>query len=57
MRKIVNSDFSTKPTNFYNLDVVISVGYQVKSHQGMPFRKWVTALIKGFTMNDEGTLF
>jgi hypothetical protein len=31
MRKIGNSDFSTKPTNFYNLDVVISVGYRVKS--------------------------
>lgn len=27
MRKIGNSDFSTKPANFYNLDVVISVGY------------------------------
>ena len=30
-RKIGNSDFSTKPTNYYNLDVIISVGYQVKS--------------------------
>ena len=27
MRKIGNSDFSTKPTNFYNLDVIISVGF------------------------------
>lgn len=58
MRKIGNSDFSTKPTNFYNLDVVISVGYRVKSHIGVHFRKWATALIKeylikGFTMNDE----
>ena len=31
MRKIGISDFSTKPTNFYNLDVVISVGYRVHS--------------------------
>lgn len=31
MRKIGNSDFSTKQTNFYNLDVIISVGYLVKS--------------------------
>lgn len=30
-RKIGISDFSTKPTNFYNLDVIISVGYRVKS--------------------------
>jgi hypothetical protein len=58
MRKIGNSDFSTKPTNFYNLDVIISVGYRVKSHRGVHFRKWATALIKeylikGFAMNDE----
>lgn len=58
MRKIGISDFSTKPTNFYNLDVVISVGYRVKSPQGVHFRKWAMALIKeylikGFAMNDE----
>ncbi|SHN93414.1 virulence RhuM family protein [bacterium endosymbiont of Bathymodiolus sp. 5 South] len=52
---IENSDKSVK---FYNLDVVISVGYRVKSHQGVHFRKWATALIKeylikGFAMNDE----
>ena len=57
-RKIGNSDFSTKPTNYYNLDVIISVGYRVKSHQGTKFRQWATArlreyLVKGFTMNDE----
>jgi hypothetical protein len=46
MRKIGNSDFSTKPTNFYNLDVIISVGYRVKSHQGVHFRKWATAVLK-----------
>jgi hypothetical protein len=48
MRKIGNSDFSTKPTNFYNLDVIISVGYRVKSHRGVHFRKWATALIKEY---------
>lgn len=58
MRKIGNSDFSTKPTNIYNLDAIISVGYRVKSHQGTKFRQWATArlkeyLIKGFTINDE----
>ena len=58
MRKIGISDLSTKPTNFYNLDVVISVGYRVKSHRGVHFRKWATSLIKeflikGFVMNDE----
>jgi hypothetical protein len=42
----------------YNLDVVISVGYRVKSHQGTRFRQWATArlkeyIVKGFTMNDD----
>lgn len=52
---IANSD---KPVTLYNLDVIISVGYRVKSHRGVQFRKWATALIKeylvkGFAMNDE----
>ncbi len=45
MRKIGNSDFSTKPTNFYNLDVIISVGYRVKSYRGVHFRKWATDIL------------
>ena len=58
MRKIGNSDFSTKPTNHYNLDVIISVGYRVKSLRGTQFRIWATQrlreyIVKGFTMDDE----
>ncbi len=58
MRKFGNSEFSTKPTNFYNLDVIISVGYRVKSLQGTKFRQWATArlreyIVKSFAMNDE----
>ena len=58
MRKIGISDFSTKPTNYYNLDVIISVGYRVKSIQGTRFRQWATQrlkeyIVKGFTMDDE----
>ena len=58
IRKIGISDFSTKPTNFYNLDVIISVGYRVKSLQGTQFRIWATQrlkeyIIKGFSLNDE----
>lgn len=37
IRKIEISDFSTKPTNFYNLDVIISVGYRMKSLLGTQF--------------------
>ena len=39
-KKIENLDFSTKPTNFYNLDIIIAVGYRVKSQQGTRFRQW-----------------
>ena len=44
--------------NLYNLDVIISVGYRVKSQQGTQFRIWATQrlkeyIIKGFTLNDE----
>lgn len=58
VRKIGNSDFSTKPTNYYNLDVIISVGYRVKSIRGTQFRIWATKRLneyirKGFTMDDE----
>ncbi len=57
MRKFGNSEFSTKPTNYYNLDVIISVGYRVKSVRGTQFRIWANKvlkeyLIKGFTLND-----
>ena len=48
----------THEVNFYNLDVVISVGYRVKSLRGTQFRQWATRRLneyirKGFTMDDE----
>ncbi|WP_134089803.1 virulence RhuM family protein [Olivibacter sp. XZL3] len=47
-----------REVRYYNLDVIISVGYRVKSLQGTKFRQWATArlreyIVKGFTMNDE----
>lgn len=58
MKKFGNSEFSKKPTNYYNLDVIISVGYRVKSQEGTQFRIWATQrlrdyIIKGFALNDE----
>ena len=58
MRKFGISEFSTKPTNYYNLDVIISIGYRVKSLRGTQFRIWATQklrdyIIKGFAMDDE----
>lgn len=48
----------THEVNYYNLDVIISIGYRVKSKQGTQFRIWATQrlreyIIKGFTLNDE----
>ena len=52
------SDNKKYDTAFYNLDVIISIGYRIKSHRGTQFRIWATQrlreyIIKGFTMNDE----
>lgn len=56
--QILHISGSDRPIKFYNLDVIISVGYRVKSLQGTRFRQWASTrlkeyLIKGFTMNDE----
>lgn len=53
--QIPNSD---RPVRLYDLDVIISVGYRVKSHQGTQFRIWATQrlrdyIIKGVALNDE----
>ncbi|MFV0505623.1 MAG: virulence RhuM family protein [Bacteroidales bacterium] len=52
------SDGKNYATNYYNLDVIISVGYRVKSHQGTQFRIWATQrlkeyIVKGFALNDD----
>ena len=46
-----------KPVPFYNLDVIISVGYRVKSQRGVQFRRWASKilkeyLVKGYAVND-----
>jgi hypothetical protein len=58
IQKFGNSEFQQKAPNYYNLDTIISVGYRVKSIQGVRFRQWATKrlqeyIIKGFTMDDE----
>ena len=54
----IENKTQTANIKFYNLDVIISVGYRVKSLQGTRFRQWATQhlkefIIKGFTMDDE----
>ena len=58
MRKFGISEFSSKPTNFYNLDAIIAVGYRVNSKKATRFRQWATKTLKeyiqkGFVLNDE----
>lgn len=49
---------ASRPPMYYNLDVIISVGYRVKSQRGIAFRKWATSIlkdymIKGYTINQK----
>ena len=51
-------DGKTYQVDYYNLDVIISVGYRVKSQQGVKFRQWATQtlkqhLLQGFTLNQQ----
>ena len=50
MTKFGNSEFADKPTNYYNLDMIISVGYRVKSQNGILFRKWATKVLKDYML-------
>ena len=45
---IANSD---KPVQYYSLDVIISVGYRVKSQNGTRFRKWANGVLKQYLLN------
>lgn len=52
-----NRDVSRKISH-YNLEMIIAIGYRVRSHRGTQFRRWATErlheyLVKGFTMDDE----
>ena len=51
----------TRNIDYYNLDVIISVGYRVKSQNGIVFRRWANSvlkeyLLKGYVINEERTL-
>lgn len=48
----------TQQTEYYNLDIIISVGYRIKSKRGVAFRKWANSvlseyIIKGYAINDQ----
>jgi len=41
----------TRDVEYYNLDVIISVGYRVKSQKGVKFRQWATSILKSYIQN------
>ena len=56
--QILHTANSDRPVAFYNLDVIISVGYRVKSKRGTQFRQWASSvlrqhLVKGYTLNEK----
>lgn len=61
LRKFGKTDFSTKPTYYYNLDMILAVGYRVNSDRGIMFRRWATSilkqyLLKGYSINEKRCL-
>jgi len=61
LRKFGKTELSTKPTNLYSLDMIISVGYRVNSKNGIIFRKWANKvlrdyLLKGYAVNEKRLL-
>ena len=62
MTSVGNSDISSlRPEKLYNLDVILAVGYRVKSKRGILFRRWARAvlrdsLIKGYSLSSDRAL-
>ncbi|MBQ2162708.1 MAG: virulence RhuM family protein [Bacteroidales bacterium] len=57
-KKLGNSEFQQKAPYYYNLDMIIAVGFRVRSRNGVIFRQWAAEriqeyIVKGFTMDDE----
>ena len=46
------ADGKTYNVDYYNLDVIISVGYRVKSHRGTQFRIWAMGILKEYLKKD-----
>ncbi len=50
LRKFGKTEFSTKPIYYYNLDVILAVGYRVNSDSGILFRRWANSILKQYLM-------
>lgn len=61
MNKFGKTEFAKKPTYYYNLDMILAVGYRVNSNRGIMFRRWASSilkkyLLKGYTLNEHRCL-
>jgi len=45
------STITTKPINYYNLDMILAIGYRVNSKRGTQFRKWANSVLKQYLIN------
>ena len=49
-RKFGKTELSTKPTNYYNLDMILAIGYRVNSKRGIHFRRWANSILKQYLL-------
>ena len=61
MNKFGKTEFSKRPINVYNLDMILAIGYRVNSKRGILFRKWASAILKnhltkGYSINERRCL-
>ena len=53
LRKFGKTELSTKPTYYYNLDMILAVGYRVNSNRGIQFRRWANSILKQYLLNGQ----
>ena len=53
VRKFGKTELSTKPTYYYNLDMILAVGYRVNSFRGILFRRWANSVLKQYLLSGQ----
>ena len=53
VRKFGKTELSTKPTLYYNLDMILAVGYRVNSKRGILFRRWANTVLKQYLLHGQ----
>ena len=53
VRKFGKTELSTKPTYYYNLDMILAVGYRINSFRGILFRRWSSSILKQYLLHGQ----